>query len=197
MGRPAAVAHMTYTEYLAAEDKSEVRHEYLNGEVWEMTGGTPDHGALAIAVGGELRAALRGKRCRIYSSDVRVRVPETGLSTYPDLSVVCERLETAPDDENGVVNPVLLVEVVSDSTEAYDRGVKAAHYRRIPSLREYVFVSQREPHIEVHRRAASGRWELLEAGRGESIELESLGVRLAVDAVYANPLEAADRGPAA
>jgi Uma2 family endonuclease len=184
---------MTYAEYLAAEAVAEVRHEFLNGEVWEMAGGTIEHGALTLAAAGELRAALRGKPCRAFSSDVRVRIPETDLATYPDLSIVCGQLETAPDDKDAITNPIVLVEVLSDSTEAYDRGAKAAHYRRISSLREYVLVSQSEPRIEVQRRSQGGRWELLEARPGETIELVSLGVRLDVAAVYANPLDEAAR----
>jgi len=188
MARPAPVARMTYAEYLAAEAKSEVRHEYLNGEVWAMAGGTPEHSALALAMGGELRNALAGKPCRVFSSDLRVRIVDTGLSTYPDVSVVCGQLETADDDKDAITNPVVLVEVLSEATEAYDRGAKAAHYRRILSLREYVLVSQAEPLVEVYRRAESGRWELLEARTGETIELASLGVRLEVASIYANPL---------
>lgn len=179
---------MTYAEYVAAEATSEVRHEYLSGEVWEMAGGTPEHSALAAAVIRELGASLRGKPCRTFTSDLRVRVLDTGLTTYPDVSVVCGQIETAPDDEDAVTNPVVLVEVLSEATEGYDRGAKAAHYRRIPSLREYVLVSQGEPRVEVQRRLDSGRWELLEARPGETIELSSLGVRLDVSAVYANPL---------
>jgi Uma2 family endonuclease len=182
---------MTYADYLIAEAVAKVRHEYLKGEVWAMAGGTIEHGALALAVAGELRAALRGKPCRAFSSDVRVRIPETDLATYPDLSVVCGKLETAPEDKDAITNPIVLVEVLSDSTEAYDRGAKAAHYRRIASLREYVLVSQNEPRIEVQRRVEGGRWELLEARPGETIELASLGVRLDVAAVYTNPLDEA------
>ena len=179
---------MSYPEYLAAEAVSDVRHEFLNGEVWAMAGGTPEHAALAASMIGELRAALRGKPCRTYSADLRIRVPETGLSTYPDVAVVCGELVTAAGDVHAAVNPVVLVEVLSEATEGYDRGAKAAHYRRIPSLREYVLVSQAEPRIEVHRRSESGRWEILEARPGESIELTSLGISLDVAAVYANPL---------
>lgn len=179
---------MTYAEYLAAEAASPVRHEYLNGEVRARSGRTPEHGALAAAVIGELGAALRGRPCRVYTSDVRVRVVGTGLSTYPDATVVCGQLETAPDDPGAITNPVVIVEVLSDTTEAHDRGAKAAHYRRIPSLREYVLVSQAEPLIEAYRRADGGRWELLEARAGETIELVSLDARLDVTAVYANPL---------
>jgi len=119
---------MTYAEYLAAEAVAEARHEFLNGEVWEMAGGTIEHGALTLAAAGELRAALRGKPCRAFSSDVRVRIPETDLATYPDLSIVCGQLETAPDDKDAITNPIVLVEVLSDSTEAYDRGAKLAQW---------------------------------------------------------------------
>jgi Uma2 family endonuclease len=178
---------MTYAEYLAAEATSDVRHEYLNGEVWEMAGGTLEHSALAAAVIGELRVELQGKPCRVYTSDARLHILATGLSTYPDASVVCGRTETAPDDANAMVNPVLLVEVLSDNSEAYDRGAKAAHYRRIPSLKEYMLVSQGEPLIEVYRRGEGGRWELREARSGEAIELASVGVNLQVSAIYANP----------
>ena len=179
---------MTYPEYLAAEAASDVRHEYLAGDVWAMAGGTIEHGGLAVAVAREIGIAMRGKACRAFSSDVRVRIPETDLATYPDLSVVCGWLETAPDDAEAITNPILLVEVLSDSTEAYDRGAKWAHYRRIASLREYVLVSQAEPLIEVYRRTEGGRFELFEARSGETIELASIGVRLEVSAVYANPL---------
>jgi Uma2 family endonuclease len=126
MARPAA-ARMTYAEYLAAETVAEVRHEFLNGEVWAMAGGTPQHGALAVSMTLALGAALRGKPCRGFSSDVRVRIPDTGLSTYPDLSIVCGELETAPDDKDAITNPTVLVEVLSDSTEAYDRGARCIH----------------------------------------------------------------------
>ena len=188
MPRHAPSARMTYAEYLTAEAVSEVRHEFLNGEVWAMAGGTPEHAALAAALIGELAAALRGKPCRVYTSDLRVRVLATGLSTYPDVSVVCGSVEMAPEDPDAITNPVVVAEVLSDSTEAYDRGAKAAHYRRLASLQEYVLVSQAEPLIEVYRRTQAGRWELLEGRPGDLVELRSLGINLDVAAVYANPL---------
>ena len=121
------------------------------------------------------------------SSDARVRVLATGLTTYPDVTVVCGSMEGAPEDPEAVANPVLLVEVLSDSTEAYDRGAKAAHFRRIPSLQEYVFVSQGETRIEVFRRTGATRWELTEGRGGERVELASLGVSLEVGAVFQDP----------
>lgn len=179
---------MTYAEYLAAERVSAEKHEYLRGEVFAMAGGTIEHGRLAAAVAGELGVALRGRRCVPFSSDVRIRVLATDRSTYPDVSVVCGSLERAPDDSEAITNPTVLVEVLSDSTEADDRGEKFAHYRRIPSLREYVLVSQRAQRIEVFHRAAGGSWTLSEAGPGEALRLESVDVVLSVDSVYADPL---------
>ena len=190
MSHPAKVARMTYPEYLAAEAASASRHEFLDGAVWAMAGGTPEHGALAAAIIGQLQNALVGKPCRVYTSDVRVRVHATGLGTYPDVSVVCGALETAPDDPEAITNPVVLVEVLSDSTEAYDRGAKAARYRRVPSLREYVLVSQTEALVEVQRKTASGSWEILEARPGQTLDLVSIGAGLDVAAIYSNPLSA-------
>lgn len=190
MPRHAPSARMTYLEYLTAEAASEVRHEFLNGEVWAMAGGTPEHAALAAALIAELASALRGKPCRVYTSDLRVRVLATGLSTYPDVSVVCGTVEMAREDPDAITNPVVVAEVLSDTTEAYDRGAKAAHYRRMTSLQEYVLVSQAEPLVEVYRRTEGGRWELLEGRAGDVVELRSLGINLAVAAVYANPLAA-------
>jgi Uma2 family endonuclease len=191
MQHAAPPTRMTHAEYLALEEKSETKHEYVNGEVFAMAGGTIEHGALAAAVTVALGNALQGRPCRVLSSDVRVRVKATGLSTYPDVSVVCNKVETDADDEHGVLNPSLIVEVLSDSTEAYDRGEKAAHYRRLPSLREYVLLSQHEPRIEVHRRNERGNWELVaEARKGERAELRACGdpIVLDVDALYRDPL---------
>jgi Uma2 family endonuclease len=193
-GEPAATPYVSYAEYLALEEKSPTKHEWLDGVVYDleprgMAGGTPDHAGLAAAVTILLGAQLRGKPCRVFSSDLKVRVPATGLSTYADVTIVCGKLETAPEDANAVTNPTLLVEVLSDSTEAYDRGERFAHYRRLPSLREYVLVSQHAPRIEVWRRNEGGRWELAqEAEAGEHAALASIGCALPVDDVYANPL---------
>lgn len=105
-----------------------------------------------------------------------MRIESTDLTTYPDVTVVCGSLERSRLDHDAVTNPVLIVEVLSDSTEAYDRGEKFAHYRRLPSLEEYVLVSQRRPRLELYRRAARGHWVLFEAGPGESLEVASIGV---------------------
>lgn len=177
----------TYAEYLAIEADSPIRHEYLDGEIYAMAGGTPDHAALAAVlirlIGDGLPAG-----CRVFTSDLRVRVPPTGLSTYPDAAVVCGPTRRAMDDALAVVNPVLLVEVTSPSTEEYDRGEKLHHYQQLPDLREVLIVSHRGAGLTLHRRADGG-WTTLSAGRGASLELASLGARIAVDDVYREGLE--------
>jgi Uma2 family endonuclease len=193
---PAHKRTLTYAEYLAAEQVSSERHEFLDGEVYMMAGGTPEHAALSASVIAMLLAGLRGRPCRVYTSDLRVRVLATGLTTYPDVSVVCGTLETDVDDPHAIINPVLLVEVLSDSTEAYDRGEKSAHYRQLPSLREYVLISQSHRRIEVYRRNEAGRWELFEYESGASAELASVGCALDVDEVYRDPLGTAASGAA-
>lgn len=181
---------LTYAEYPAREAVSTEKHEFIHGETYAMAGGTLEHGALALAVAGELRNALAGKPCRSHSSDARVHVTSTGATLYPDVSVVCGKVETPPGDPQAIANPTVLVEVLSDSTEAHDRGAKAGHYRRLPSLREYVLVSQSERRVEVQRRNERGVWELHFFGPGERLEFSSLGVSIPVDAIYANPLAA-------
>jgi Uma2 family endonuclease len=161
-----------------------------------MAGGTPENAALSASVIAMLLAGLRGRPCRVYTSDLRVRVLATGLTTYPDISFVCGTLEADVDDPHAIVNPVLLVEVLSDSTEAHDRGEKRAHYRHIPSLREYVLISPRHRRIEVFRRNEAGRWELFEYESGASAELASVGCALEVDEVYRDPLATAASGAA-
>ena len=177
----------TFAEYLALEAKSETKHEYINGEVFAMAGGTPDHAALAAAVIRLLGTALLGRPCRVYTSDLRIRVLATGLATYPDVSVVCRPFEPDPEDANTAVNPVVIVEVLSDSTEAYDRGEKFAHYRRLPSLRDYLLVLQREARIEHYRRNEDDSWTLREVRATGAVRL-SIGCELSVEDVYRDPM---------
>ena len=185
MGQPAT--SVSYAEYLAIERASETKHEYVNGQVYAMAGGTPEHARLALSFGAELRAALRARPCVVFSSDARIRIRATGRSTYPDLSVVCGRRESAPDDADAITNPVVLVEVLSDSTELSDRGDKWRHYQQLPSLMEYVLVSQHEPRIELFRRDGS-HWQYETVGPGGTLVLASLDARLSVDDIYRDPL---------
>lgn len=183
MGEPARHAHYTYDEYRRFEEETDAKHEYLDGQILAMAGGTLEHAALAAAISTILAQLLEGGPCHWFGSDTRVRVRATGLATYPDVTVICGDVERDPDDRNAAVNPTLLVEVSSESTEAYDRGEKAEHYRRIPSLRECVLVSHRERRIE--RRWRDGEaWQLESAGRGDTVHIAALGIALEVDAVY-------------
>jgi Uma2 family endonuclease len=189
MSSTARQLHFTYAEYLALEEGSPVRHEYLDGEIYAMAGGSPDHAALAAAVIGALREQLP-PGCRTFTSDLRVRIPASGLSTYPDAAVVCGRSERATDDGLAVVNPVLLVEVTSASTEDYDRGEKLRHYMQIPTLREVLIVSHRGPRLTLHRREGEA-WTTIEVGHGEMLEVASLAARITVDELYRDGLEEA------
>jgi Uma2 family endonuclease len=179
-------ARMSYEAYLAFEREAASKHEYLRGMVLAMAGGTPEHARLASNLARLIGNAIVGRPCAVFSSDLRVRIVETDRSTYPDLTVVCGRLELAPDDDAAVVNPSVIVEILSDSTEADDRGEKFAHYRRLPSLRDYVLVAQKTQRIEVYRREGE-RWILTEHGPGTSFELSSLDARISVDEVYLDP----------
>lgn len=173
----------SYAEYLDLDEMSNVKLEYLDGEIFAMAGGTPDHAALAMNIGIAL-ATVRERGCRVFSSDLRIRVVATGLAAYPDVTVVCGPLEHDPDSRTTIVNPTVLVEVLSDGTEAYDRGAKAEHYREIPSLKAYLLVSHRRPHIEAWQRGEDGSWSLSECGPGVVLELPGIGERLAVSEVY-------------
>lgn len=184
----APLETMSYAEYLQLEARTGLRHEYLRGEAFAMTGGSVRHAQLASNLFLALGRLVAGQPCQVFGSDLKIRHEDNEFASYPDLSVVCRELERAPDDPNAVRNPVLIVEVLSESTEGRDRGVKAAHYRRIPALREYLLVSQAEPRLELYRRNAADRWELYEAGPGESLELESVAGRITVDEVYRDPL---------
>jgi Uma2 family endonuclease len=188
MTLPAPLHQYAYAEYVALEEHSPIRHEYIGGEIYAMAGGTPGHAALAATVlrliGNQLPAG-----CRAFTSDLRVRILAADVTTYPDGAVVCGKTARAGDDALAVTNPVLLIEVTSPSTEAYDRGVKLEHYRQIESLREVIIVSHAESRLSLHRRGPDGLWETHEARAGEALDIASTGGRLAVDEVYRDGLD--------
>lgn len=190
MSAPVHSVHYAWREYLALEGASNVKHEYLDGQIYAMAGGTPVHAALQVAVPNLLFPQLRAGRCRALGSDLRVRVLATGLATYPDLTIVCGPRESDPEDENSVTNPTLLVEVLSPSTENYDRGEKFAHYKRIPSLRQYVLISPDEHRVEVWSRAGDDVWTSAISTDGDVADLAAVSARLDVRELY----EAADEG---
>ena len=172
-------------EFLALERRSETKHELVNGQIVAMAGATFEHNVLAANVLAALGVLLRGKGCKAVGSDQRVHVPATGLFTYPDVTVVCGTPAFHPKDPVTLINPRVLVEVLSDATERYDRGAKFAHYRSIPSLAEYVLVAQDEPRVEHFRRVETGQWLLTVAsGEGARVELPALGCALLVGDVY-------------
>lgn len=182
-GEAQRVPTVSYREYVALERAEDARYEWYDGQVYAMAGGTLAHAELAAAVGAELRAIALACGCRVFSADAKVRVRATGLATYPDGAVVCGAVARDPEDDNAMNNPALLVEVLSDGTERYDRGEKADHYRRIPSLQDYVLVSQHTARIEIHSRAGD-HWVLRVAGPGESVPLTAMPGALSVDRVY-------------
>ena len=177
----------SYAEYLELERTSETKHEFVNGEIYAMAGGTPEHARLAMKLGRLLGAALDGQPCEVFGSDLRVRVVATGRATYPDLTVVCGRAELDPEDAEAVTNPTVLVEVLSVTTEQSDRTDKWARYRRIPSLQCYVLVSQHEPRVETFRRDGR-RWIYEEHGPGEIVVVAGVEVSFAVDVLYASAI---------
>lgn len=181
---------MTFKDYVAFEEKSELRHEFDRGEVFAMAGGTPEHAALVSAVHLAVGTQLKSN-CRAYVENLRVRTP-SGKATYPDVLIVCGPLVRDPEDENTITNPHTIIEVLSETTEAYDRGEKFAHYRSCQSFVEYVLVSsQRAPKIERFVKRESV-WTLLnDAGPGEIQRLSSLDVSLDVDTIYAGLVDAA------
>lgn len=173
----------SFAEYLAVEEVERVRHEYLDGEIYAMAGGMPEHAALAAALTTALGQQLRGGPCRVYSSDLRARILATGLATYPDVTVVCGPAETDPESSTHVVNPRAVFEVLSDGTDHYDRGEKLEHYKKAPSAMEVVLLSHRERRIDVWERGVDG-WSVAGLGSGETVRLGSLDCALDVDAIY-------------
>jgi Uma2 family endonuclease len=187
MGVPARQRLSPY-EYFEIEAESSIKHEYLDGLAWAMAGGTPNHSAIATRILSLLDRQLEGRPCQVFDSNLRITVASTGLRTYPDGSVVCGRLERDPDDHTrtSVTNPKLLIEVLSASTEAYDRGEKLENYKQIPTLEEVLLVAQSERLIEVVRREG-GDWVRHQTRAGVA-RIRSLGCELAVDEVYRSRL---------
>jgi Uma2 family endonuclease len=181
-----AESYTSYEEFLDAERKSDTKHEWLDGVIYAMAGGTLEHSRLAGNIHAALKTALAG--CEVFQSDAMIFVRAAKLSTYADVSVVCGAVDSQKVERNGrvigeaLLNPMVIVEVLSDSTEEYDRGEKFAHYMTVPSLREYVLVSQDVPKIEVFRRPERGHWHHAVARAGESIEIAGRTVN--VDDVY-------------
>ena len=185
MALPAAKQTFTPQEYLRVEREAEYKSEYFAGEVFAMSGGTIPHSLIAMNVGGFLRSALKGRPCTPYNSDLRIAVSPDGLYTYPDVSVFCDPVAALPGTDDTATNPTVLVEVLSPSTEACDRGRKFSQCRQIASLRHYVLVSQDTPAVECFTLGEDGRWTLTDAtGLDAVLPLTALGVDLPLAEVY-------------
>ena len=184
MGLPQQTARLTPAEYLAIERAAEFRHEYLDGEMLGMSGGSRQHSAIKLNVAFELRRQLQGRPCQPFDSDMRIKTSPTSYA-YPDFSVVCGDQEFDDDKGDTLFNPTLLIEVLSDSTEAYDRGRKFASYRQISSLREYVLISQKSPIVERYLRNPDDTWTLTAVlGLEASIHLPTIDVTLPLAEIY-------------
>jgi Uma2 family endonuclease len=169
-------------------DSANIKLEFVDEEICAMAGGSPEHAAIAANVAASLLTQLRGKGCRVHSSDLRIRVPETGLAAYPDVAVVCERVERDPEDPNTVTNAKVVVEVLSPSTEDYDRGEKLAHYKRLRALAAIVLVAWDRPELEVWQRGPDARWGRSIVTAGAAVELQTVRCTLEVDTVYRDEL---------
>lgn len=181
---PLAPHHRhSFQDYLDIEQMSAVRHEFFEGEIYAMAGGTPEHAALAGALLVLLGGQLRGGPCRMYPSDLRIRIRESGLATYPDAAAICGAVEKDPDSPTHVTNPIAVFEVLSPSTELYDRGEKRAHYQKLPSLQLYVLVAQSHRTLEVWRRRGQ-QWEHEVFVSGQTVTLAAIGGTLDVDTLY-------------
>ena len=175
---------LTISEYLAFERQSETRNDYLEGEVYAMTGASRLHNLIAGNVFAEIRIQLKGRPCEAYTEAMRVRTP-SDLFTYPDVVVTCGEPRFDDSELDTLLNPTLIIEVLSRSTEAYDRGIKSERYRSIPSLSEYVLVAQDRVHVEHYVRQPEDRWLLEElSDLGEILDLPAIGCRLPLSEIY-------------
>mgnify|MGYP002777678290 CR=1 FL=1 len=181
-------SHYTPEEYLELEREADYKSEYYEGEIFMMAGGTPNHNRIKENASIEIGGFLRGKTCRSFSSDQRLLVEETGLYTYPDIMVICGPNQYSDIQKNAIVNPVILIEVLSKSTESYDRGEKFKLYRKIETLREYVLIDSQKVRAEVFRRGESKFWYI--ASEADSVDghitLDSIGLTLPLSVVYAD-----------
>ena len=186
MGYAAERIPMTEEEYLAFERASDERHEFANGEVFAMAGGTYEHALIAGNIIRELGLGLRGRRCTVQTSDMRTNIQASKRYVYPDVSVVCGRPQFKDETHDTLLNPRVIVEVLSPSTEEYDRGEKFVHYQTLPSLAHYVLAAQDKPCIEVFTRLDDGSWNSQTYGPGDRVELKAIECVIEVNQVYSN-----------
>ena len=176
---------LTEEEYLELERTSDVKHEYYNGEIFAMSGGTANHSRISTNLGHDLLDALRGKDCDVFNGDLKVHIQAADAFVYPDVSIVCGEVNFHENNQHTILNPTVIFEVLSESTERFDRGSKFRKYQTIPSLKEYVLVDQWELQIDIFRPSSDGKWEWEGFSGLESFaHLESLGIKLLLKNVY-------------
>jgi Uma2 family endonuclease len=181
------IRRFTPQEYYQLERAADCKSDYYDGEIFNMSGGTSRHSLICVNLVGELHQKLKGKPCTTYGANLRLRVMSNGLRCYPDASVYCDRLQYDPEDDGieTATNPTVLIEVLSKSTEAYDRGFKSKSYRTIQSLKAYALVSQTTPFVETYIRQSDGSWQLREsAGPDKAISLSPIGVEVSLADIY-------------
>lgn len=176
--------YLSLEEYFKFDEASEIRHEYFQGAIFAMTGASENHNLISMAVGRNIDIQLDGKPCRPYPGDFRLKIEAVNLYTYPDVSVICDETQLADGRRDTFTNPTILIEVLSESTEAYDRGKKFAFYRTISSLQEYILIVQEKPHVERYRRTNHG-WLFTEYYMLDAVVvLDSIGCTLSLADIY-------------
>lgn len=182
---PSHHHEMTEAEYLAFERASDVKHEYIAGEVFAMVGASEAHNLITGSTYAAIYVQLRGRSCKVYPSDMKVRTPGTGTYAYPDITIVCGESRLADDERDVLLNPTVIIEVLSPSTERFDRGKKFRLYREIPSLQEYILIAQDEAQVERYVRQESEIWQFSAAhGLDAEVDLTSIGCKLRLAEVY-------------
>lgn len=185
----SAPAHeyMTTEQYFTFAETSEGKHEYYRGAVYAMTGGTARHNLIVANIIALLHGQLRATTCRVFPSDLRLKIEQTGLYTYPDVSVICGPIFFSDNRQDTVTNPVVLIEVLSPRTENYDRGRKFEHYRTIETLQEYIVVAQDRVHIEHYVRQDTSRWLFVDfSAINQTVHVGAINCTVPVDIVYEN-----------
>jgi Uma2 family endonuclease len=179
---PENFPRFTPEEYFDWEEQQLERHEYIDGEVYAMSGGTINHGAIALNFGALLKSHMRGRGCKTLNSDCRVSIVGSTKYVYPDLSVTCDERDKTTTQY--ITYPCLIIEVLSPGTEAYDRGNKFKMYRQNLSLQEYVLVSGEEIEVELFRRSAGDNWQIINYQVGDTVELKSINLSIPIEQIY-------------
>lgn len=187
MALPQVKRRYTPAEYYALEYEASYKSDYYEGEIFAMAGGTANHSLITMNLGAALWQRLRGKPYIPYDSNMRLKVEASGLRTYPDVTIYCEKLKFDPEDPRNTtaLNPTVLFEVLSPTTEAYDRGLKAGNYRQVATLKMYAFVAKDRPHVEMHVRQADGNWAIKDVqGMEATARIDAIGVDLPLAEIY-------------